>query len=168
MLPAKDVLLPNDKSRVWTRWIAAGLIAGGLCCTGLSGCGPEPVGVDDCRAIESARCTAGVACGIVEDEEACKRFYRDHCLHGLAASETPGGKAVDDCVQAIQIAGECAKQDPDASIPSCLDGDKGINVVDRDVETVCDVVREPEGTKQCAFLTPIDPGAAGAAGAAGD
>ena len=134
---------------------------------GVQGCGPEPVGVDDCRQIESARCDAGAACGFVEDAEACRRFYRDQCLHGLATDTAPAGQDVEECVEAIQRAGSCAKEDADQSIDDCVDRDSEIDVIDRDLETVCDVVRHPEGIRQCEFLDP-ELGAAGAAGAADD
>lgn len=133
----------------------------------IHGCGPEPVAVDDCRAIENARCDAAVACGFVEDAESCRRFYRDHCLHGLAAESSPGGQDVEDCVSAIGIAGECAANDDEQSVTECLEGDSGIHVIDSDVENVCDVVRHPEGIRECGFLNP-DLGAAGAAGASDD
>lgn len=133
---------------------------------GMQGCGPEPVGVDDCRAIESARCDAAEACGFVDDAESCRRFYRDHCLHGLAA-ESPGGHDVQECVDAITRAGDCAKDDPDQSVEDCLDGDSDIKVIDNDLKEVCDVVRHPEGIRQCEFLDP-ELGAAGAAGAPDD
>ncbi len=135
--------------------------------SGVQGCGPEPVAVDACRAIENARCDAGVACGFVDDAESCRRFYRDHCLHGLAAESSPGGQDVQACVDAITRAGACAEGDPDQSVSDCLDGDRDIHVIDRDVESVCDVVRQPEGIRECEFLNP-ELGAAGAAGAADD
>ena len=134
---------------------------------GIHGCGPEPVAVDDCRAIENARCDSAVACGFVEDAESCRRFYRDHCLHGLAAESSPGGQDVEDCVSAIQLAGACAAEDDEQTVTECLDGDSGIAVVDSDVDTVCDVVRHPEGIRECEFLNP-DGGAAGGAGAPDD
>jgi hypothetical protein len=145
--------------------IAAAAWLGGA----LSGCGPEPVGVDDCRAIESARCEAAVSCGLVNDADECTRFYRDHCLHGLAAPETPGGAAVTDCVEAIQRAGQCAEDDAEQSIADCLDGDQQITPLKgADLDNVCDVVRTPEQTRQCAFLSETADGEGGAAGDSGD
>lgn len=135
--------------------------------SGVQGCGPEPVGVDDCRAIERARCDAAVHCGFIDDAESCRRFYRDHCLHGLVADSSPGGQDVQDCVDAITRAGECAEDDPRQSVRDCLAGDSDIHVIDRDIDDVCDVVRHPEGIRECAFLDP-ELGAAGAAGAADD
>jgi len=133
-----------------------------------SACEPEPVGVDDCRAIENARCTAAVGCGINADAESCRRFYRDHCLHGLAAAESPGGPQVDACVKAIELAGACANDDPEQSLGDCLAGDDGITPIGgSELETVCDVVRYPEQTRECAFLNE-GVGEGGAAGDSGD
>jgi hypothetical protein len=108
-----------------------------------------------------------VGCGFVDDAESCRRFYRDHCLHGLAAEESPGGQDVQECVDAITRAGECADDDPGQSVSDCLAGDSDIHIVDGDLESVCDVVRHPEGIRECEFLNP-ELGAAGAAGAADD
>ena len=135
--------------------------------SGAQGCGPEPVAVEDCRVIEYARCDAGVECGFVDDADSCRRFYRDQCLHGFTAATSPGGQDVQDCVDAIERAGECASDDSGQSVSECLDGDNDIEVVDDDVESVCDVVRHPEGIKECEFLNP-ELGAAGAAGASDD
>lgn len=146
----------------------AALVTGWLG-AGASACGPDPVGVDDCRSIENARCQAAVACGLVKDASACMRFYRDHCLHGLAAPETPGGAAVTECVEAIQRAGSCAQDDPEQSIEDCLDGDDQISPSSgADLDNVCDVVRKPERTRQCAFLGVTEAGEGGAAGDSGD
>ena len=73
-----------------------------------SSCGTDAVGVDDCRKIEDARCEAAAHCPgdlQVEDVDACKRYYRDHCLHGLAVDHTPGAPVVSHCVSAIEAAG---------------------------------------------------------------
>jgi len=153
-------------TRLSQRLLGPALIGAASFTIGIHGCGPEPVAVDDCRAIEYARCDAGVACGFVEDAESCRRFYRDHCLHGLAAESSPGGQDVDDCIDAIALAGECAVDDDEQTVTECLDGDSGIHVVDSDVDNVCDVVRHPEGIRECDFLNPD--GTAGAAGADDD
>src|SRR5882724_3002222 len=80
-----------------------------------SGCGTNAVGVDDCRSIEQARCHAGAPCGIIEDVDACDRYYRDHCLHGLA-TKPPAGASVSACVQVIEAAGRCAQADPNLKL----------------------------------------------------
>jgi hypothetical protein len=94
-----------------------------------TGCGTDAKDVDECRDIEQARCEAAKPCGLVDDVDACKRFYRDHCLHGMVV-ESPGQAQVDACVEAIQEAGEAME---------------------------CDTVLYPERTAQCSFLAPSDP-----------
>lgn len=138
----------------------------GLTALGLGSCGPEPVGVDDCRRIESARCHAANHCGIVTDADSCERFYRDHCLHGLAVSESPGAQFVDACVQAIEAAGQCASDDADTSLDEC-NSDAITPLPRAELDTACDVVQNPELIRECEFLIPEepDPGEGGAAGA---
>jgi len=103
-------------------------------------CGTEPVGVESCRLIEYARCENAKSCGIdldiprhrdddddKQDVGACKRFYKDACLHGLAAPADPGIVAVQACVDAINTT-------PD-----------------------CEIVKVPEKHPSCAFLIPPAP-----------
>lgn len=90
-------------------------------------CGPDPVAPEACRQIEEARCRRAPACGLAlappehkdgSDIDACIRFYRDACLHGLAIGTEPGGVIVSDCVNAITT-GDCAVvKDPKTS-PQC-------------------------------------------------
>jgi len=114
-----------------------------------SGCGTDAVGVEECRDIENARCEAAQYCGLVEsgDVEACKRFYRDQCLHGMAAGERPGAPRVKECVNTIRLAGECAKAGAKTLAECKVTPSAGT------VHTeVCKIVEEPEGTKECEFL----------------
>lgn len=99
-------------------------------------CGTEPVGVDSCRQIEGARCENARSCGIdlskpvhrgdspSDDVGACKRYYEDACLHGLAAPTDPGSVAVQACVDVINNTTDCA------------------------------IVKSPEKSPACAFLIP--------------
>ena len=156
------------------------------CCTLLSavcaftlvsaaGCGTDARGVDDCRDIEQARCSAAKSCGIITEVDDCQRYYRDQCLHGLPVA-SPGAAQVKKCVDTIRAAGACAAgADAAASLSDCPD-------VTRDapgVDGVCEIVSNPEKAAECAFLTPgADAGSGGAsssggssnhaAGAAGD
>jgi hypothetical protein len=160
------VLAQAGMSGAHARCLIASVLALGSIAVAPSSCGPDAVGVDDCRTIESARCEAAIGCGIVEDAESCQRFYRDHCLHGFAASETPGGSEVTACVEAIRTAGKCAADDDEQSLADCLDGGDSIEPLPgADLQTVCDVIRRPERTRQCKFLNVEEPeGAAGAGG----
>src|SRR5690606_10683950 len=62
-----------------------------LSLTTTAACKTKAVGIEECRAIEAARCEASVACGIVESEEldSCIRFYEDQCLHGFSGDTSP-------------------------------------------------------------------------------
>jgi hypothetical protein len=117
------------------------------------GCGTDAVGVEDCRQIEQARCDAGAACGLVNDVDACKRFYRDHCLHGLAIEDSPGPTRVKACVTALNAAAQCAREIArDAPIALCP-ADIGLT----GVASPCEVVGRPEETEPCRFLVPDTP-----------
>ena len=94
-----------------------------------TGCGTDAKDVDECRDIEQARCEAAKPCGLVDDVDACKRFYRDHCLHGMVV-ESPGRAQIDACVATIREAGEAME---------------------------CDTVLYPERTNACSFLSPSTP-----------
>lgn len=116
-----------------------------------SGCGTEAVGVEECRDIEDARCEAGKFCGLVEDVDVCKRFYRDQCLHGVASGERPGAPRVKECVKAIQRAGDCAKAGH-KTLAECAVA-QGSPVSEKTYHTEpCKIVEEPEGTTECDFL----------------
>jgi len=125
-----------------------------------TGCATDAEGVDDCRAIEQARCEAAQACGLVSDVPACQRFYRDQCLHGLPAS-SPGSVQVQACVATIRAAGVCAEQaeGSDALLRDC---DPAVTEGAR-VLTACALVKEPEKATECSFLAPgVDAGVGGA------
>jgi hypothetical protein len=121
-----------------------------------AGCGTDAVGIEDCRDIERARCEAGVSCGLVKDVEACKRFYRDHCLHGLALEDEPNRRSVENCAKSIRAAGECAKGlGAEAMLLDCPARPElrpGSTLT-----RACDLIAIPEETLDCDFLVPDDP-----------
>lgn len=125
-----------------------------------SGCGTNAVGVDDCRDIEQARCEASPPCGLVSDVSACKRYYRDHCLHGLLSKPSAG--VVGQCVRVIKEAGRCASGDPEAALDDC---DPFVTEQTARLELACDVVAHPEFAPECSFLLdeppPDDSGSGG-------
>lgn len=127
-----------------------------------SSCGTNAVGVDECRDIERARCRAANPCGIVTDVSACERYYRDHCLHGLA-TKPPADASVSACVQVIEAAGRCASADPEAELKDCDEG----AAPGRGLKLACDVVEHPELTTECAFLLNVPPPDDGTGGQAG-
>jgi hypothetical protein len=143
-----------------SRLIVLALASCGLALVGASagGCGVEPVGLDACRKIEEARCDQAPRCPgdlKVTDVAACKRFYRDQCLHGLPIEADPGAPVIDKCVLAIQTAGACTLEQS-----ACV-------AVTRPVANGCDIVKSPEVALDCAFLIP-PPAAATATPAATD
>lgn len=130
-----------------------------------TGCGTDARGVDECRAIEQARCEAAKSCGIISDVVACQRYYRDQCLHGLAVA-SPGSAKVNACVATIRAAGVCAAQSKgsDPELSAC---DPALDEAPPLV-TACDLVNAPEQAASCAFLAPAsDAGSGGKSGAAG-
>ncbi|MDB4939223.1 MAG: hypothetical protein JWP87_6195 [Labilithrix sp.] len=124
---------------------AVSVVSGVVVTFGIAGafaCGTEPVGVDACRQIETARCENAKSCGIdlskpvhrrdgnspekqdQQDVGACKRFYDEECLHGLVTTVDPGAIKTQACVDAINNA------------------------------TDCDIVKFPEKSPACDFLLP--------------
>jgi hypothetical protein len=123
-----------------------------------AGCGTDAKAVTECREIEQARCEAGEACGLVEDVDECKRFYRDHCLHGMVV-ESPGQAEVDRCVSTIKNAGDCARSNVDITLAEC----PGVTAA-ASAMLACDVVLYPENTLECDFLSPAPAAMGGSAG----
>lgn len=146
------------------RAVASGLVSAVLSfwIVSASGCGTDAVGVEDCRRIEQARCAAAAPCGEVDDVDACQRFYRDQCLHGVSGRD-PGPREVDACVTAIEAAGRCARSDADAPLESC---DSDAPDPAPNLETACDVVLYPERAEACSFLldSPEPPAPSGGQG----
>jgi hypothetical protein len=98
-------------------------------------CGTDAVGVEACRQVEEARCSKAAACGIslelpphhdtpASDVDACVRFYRDACLHGLESGKDPGAVELKACVDRIRTTEDCA------------------------------LVKAPQNAAECAWLVP--------------
>jgi hypothetical protein len=130
-----------------------------------AGCGTDAKGVDDCRDIEEARCTAAENCGLVSDVDACQRFYRDQCLHGLAVSP-PSSTVLKACLATIKSAGDCAMNDAgDTKLNAC---EPTPSVSAPKAKTACDLVTNPEYAVECSFLAPgEDAGAVSGGGTSG-
>lgn len=141
---------------------------------GPAACTVDTVGLEACRDIEYARCEARAHCGEdtglhVADVDACKRFYRDQCLHGLDREESPSDLAVKRCVNAIKSAGTCAAQGGgDAPLSSCTFTPA---LPATTLETACGLLGQPELSPPCSFLSkeplPDAGGSGGTAGAGG-
>ena len=127
------------------RWITASATLA------LPTCGTDAVGVDTCRDIEAARCEAASHCPDIfeiHDVEACRLYYRDQCLHGLAIQREPGAPLVRDCVEAIEQAGRCADRDTPLDECGSLEEDSS------GATSVCELIGAPELLEACSFLVP--------------
>lgn len=88
-------------------------------------CGTDAKGVDDCKAIEEARCKKAPTCGISLEpphwtsgsaSDACIRFYDVACLHGLEV-DPPKPTDVTQCVSAIMA--DCSAVVAPETHPAC-------------------------------------------------
>lgn len=149
----REACLPMQASVLKTRDAPGTVIASppvrrwvlGACFVWLAGgCGTDAAGVAECREIERARCAAAASCGF-SDVEQCQRYYRDHCLHGVAIEDVSAVQ-VDACVAEIERAGRCAAEQ--ATPQTCSEP------LSTQVATaqVCDLVLQPEQLTACAFL----------------
>ncbi|HVU01159.1 MAG TPA: hypothetical protein VHE30_05380 [Polyangiaceae bacterium] len=118
-----------------------------------AGCSSSAVGVDECRRIERARCAAGRSCALGidsdDDADACDRFARDHCLHGLPLDSAPTTGKIDACVRAIDAAGECAKEHGAAYGATNCAISGGVTSASA---SVCEIIQDPEEAVACGFL----------------
>lgn len=131
-----------------------------------AGCGTDAQGVNDCREIEQTRCVAAKNCGIVSDVDACQRYYRDQCLHGLPVAP-PGSVKLKACVDVIRAAGVCAQSlGIETKLSAC---EPSLASSAPSLATACDLVREPEKSEECLFLTPgADAGVGGTSNSGGE
>jgi uncharacterized membrane protein YgcG len=130
-------------------------------------CNTKAIGIDECRDIEYARCEVGVNCKTVfdiDDVKACKRFYRDQCLHGMDVTEVPGKPEVNQCIDRIRILGGCAqKTGEDTLVSKCADSTTN----DDSVRTVCELLKKPQNAPECSFLVNDTSNAGGSGGGGG-
>jgi hypothetical protein len=105
-------------------------------------CSTDAVGVNECRDVEYARCEASVACGVIKEEEVeeCKRFYRDHCLHGMKGDEVPSADEHKECIELIEDAGKAAR----ASL--------GMGGAGEPDESACKIIAAPWKSDECEYL----------------
>jgi hypothetical protein len=114
------------------KWAGSGLWALLVAGAGWTpACGTDAVGVETCRQVEEARCRQAPKCPEIDlskprhrdtpnsDVDACIRFYRDACLHGLATNADPGALSLRQCVDAINR-GDCAVVEHPESDPACF------------------------------------------------
>ncbi len=133
-----------------------------------TGCGPEAIGVESCRKIETARCDAAISCGFSEEEVAdCKLIYSDQCLHGIENAEhRPTEKETEACVAAISNTAKCAADDV-KNMSAC--GDAKV-VGGAGTRTPCEIVlSKAHELSACSFTkaAPAEENASGGGGSAG-
>jgi hypothetical protein len=129
----------------------------------LVACDTGAKGVEDCRHIERARCSAARYCDVgietSDDVAACQRFVRDNCLHGFAVDDTSSSAELQACVDAIEAAGTCAQKGDgehtgvDAIAQSCGGTLSTVGYT----RTACEVVDRPELHPACQFLVAEPP-----------
>jgi hypothetical protein len=140
--PARRTELHHALLAVISALGAVGLTGGG--------CGTKAIGIEACRDIEKARCEAAQYCGRIDDVDACRRYYQNHCLHGLAKGvEAPPDDVVAECVSTIEKAGNCAKGDRFASLEDC---EPEVSQDPRGATRACHIVLYPEFATECSFL----------------
>lgn len=122
------------------------------------GCDTGAIGIESCRAIETARCEAAPACfgdeygTTIETEEQvenCKVFYRDHCLVGLETTIEPDTQQTDACVVAVEKTAACETANA-PTMAECADA-PGVRADSVDA-TPCQVLAAPERLNACAFV----------------
>ncbi|MBW2457887.1 MAG: hypothetical protein JRI68_25500 [Deltaproteobacteria bacterium] len=123
-------------------------------------CGNDAVAVEGCRTIENKRCEAAMGCtdGIADEDDvtACKLFYRDQCMFGMAVEEAPGEPAVDACVAALDQAAVCKTAAlSECADPPALGGGASFE------RTGCYLILNPELLADCSFLLPAEEGQGG-------
>jgi hypothetical protein len=132
-------------------WLAVAAATGAVI---VVACSSGAVDVSACQSIETARCQVAPACpanftlttsplpdGNAVD--ACIRFYKDQCLHGLVTTVVPSSVAVGNCVSAILSAGPAATR-------ARAEGD--------DAAVPCGFIAEPQNYPVCTFLNGVDAG----------
>lgn len=129
---------------------------------GFWNCDSGATGVDACREIETKKCELLVGCPNValanaNDVDACKLFYRDQCLHGMADGASPDAATLTACLGALDLAGACKT----ATLATCADAPPLAMGRDSAMLTGCDAMLATESLAACSFLAP----ATGAGGA---
>src|SRR5690606_54140 len=124
-------------------------------------CENRAIAISSCRDIEYARCQAGTSCGLIEEEDVdeCIRFYRDQCLHGINGPRAPSKSDENECVAAIEAAGECASTNPNPSMKNCWTrgpGAGGASSSSPSGTSVCDFISEPWDDAVCEVLLPAE------------
>jgi len=133
-------------------------------------CDNGATGVETCRRIEEARCELVRGCpGAVQTDDdvtACKLFYRDQCLFGIADAQQPDEVSVAACLAALEQARACV----DANQPFASCSEAPALAADATSSEGCKALLTPQDLAACSFLHPdvANTSSAGGAGAGGD
>lgn len=151
-------------------WKGLGAFGLGAMAFSLTFCDNGALGQDACRAIEAKRCEILSGCAGFDLDEAsevtaCKLYYRDQCIFGLAADvvQEPDGPMLDRCLAALDAAAACkggdgtlASCDDPPALDASYDPDKGVDgPVDVTTATACEVINYPSYLTECAFLQAV-------------
>lgn len=133
---------------------------------GFLGCNTGAIGIAECRQLETARCDASFACGEVTDVAGCKRYVRDHCLHGIAGPSVPRADQQRDCLALITESGKCAEDDVAMKASACSGYEEAeIEVTPisgaRAAKNVCDIVARPWDFTVCNYVNEAIGGSSG-------
>ncbi|MBM4358487.1 MAG: hypothetical protein FJ096_10310 [Deltaproteobacteria bacterium] len=146
----------------------AGFALVGMFAPALLHCDGSATGIDACRSIEEKKCILVKGCpgSTVQtdaDVDACKLFYRDQCLHGIADFAKPDDAAVATCLAALDAAGACR----DGTLATCSGAPELTPGSDATKMTGCAAVLASEVLVGCSFLakSPATSGGGGAGGA---
>lgn len=130
-----------------------------LALSGPLGCNTGAVAVAECREIERARCEALEPCGAIDDVEACRRFVRDSCLHGIAGPKPPTASEQRACVTMITASGSCAEDSPTTTPEDC----NGLAEIDlspiagaKRAMTVCELAEKPWNYVTCDYVNEAE------------
>jgi len=158
-----------DGARGWRSAVGtAALLA--ITAAATTRCDNGAVGVDACRRIEDRRCEAAIGCtDRIADEDgvtACKLFYRDECMFGIADGVGPDDVMLEACLSAIDKVAACKGQG--ASIADCANAPALDDRASTPEMTACGLILAPERLAACSFLAPVTaPGGGSPAGGSG-
>lgn len=119
------------------------------------GCNTGAIAVAECREIERARCVALESCGTIDDVDACRRFVRDSCLHGIAGPKPPTSSEQKSCVAMVTESGSCARKNAKMAPEDC----RGLAEIDLspiprrpEAKTVCELAEKPWNYLTCDYV----------------
>ena len=126
----------------------------------LAGCTTEAKGIETCQKIEEARCLRATTCGVTlatpllagdDPTEACVRFYKDACQHGLVLGADVPAAQRDACIAAINA--DCSAVVKPETHPDCA-----FLLIGSDASVDASVDAIPDTTVDTSVDAPADAG----------